>query len=1399
MHSLRTTLAAAAALVAIGVLGVPGVAAAATPAPTATASASASPSASPSAATGNSVSLTISPASAGVLKPSEDFKFSLTVNNGTGTDLAATTAEMYLIRTVVGSRDDLTDWLGDTSADGYLGVPVMDIPVPAVAAHESRTVTSIDVPAASMALTGYTFGARKISVAYDSGDTSTVTRSTLTWDPSSYGSPTDVSVAMPITVPESQSGVLSPATLAADTAVDGTLTAQLDAAEGHSVAIGIDPRIIASIRRLGVNAPTSALAWLDRLERLHNEKFALTYADSDVVGLHQAGASSIEGVISLDQEIDASNFPGAAKPTPTPTPTGSATASASASAKPTPSATGTAKAGSKSSGSGGKNAGSNATAPANPETSEPGDEATIPTTSTLLSFPYTLDGVAWPQDDTVGTSDLAALSASGVSHTILASSNTSAGSAATVPASEKVSGSGALVSDTGMSSLLRAAATATTETQWQTDIAELTATLATTTRLGTSGAVLLTLDRTWPTDATRLGQTLDVLDNSDWVSPTDLSSVVSETQGSLTLASKAESSTRVAQLRALVSTEKASTDFSTAVSDPTLVTAPARLKVLALASNSWSTDPVGLATAVGAEAKRTTKMTNSVGIVNSSSITLLGDRTSLPISIRNKSQYEVKVHLTVTPSNSFLRVTRDDTEVDVQPNSTYRATVPVQSVANGKVQLALALTTATGIAMSNPSTVEINVQAQWESIITGVAAAAVIVIFGVGILRNIRRRMRRRRLGLDDEDEPDPNRPVGDSEVSARDTAAPLDSVPPLDNEATSAALAGAPTVLAVSDGDSLQDALARAGAAPGLQAEAAAPIGGRRSSSDGAAEAGEDFAMASTGPQPPVDAATVNQRGLGKASALLASGTMFSRVLGFVKTFVLAAAIGQSGSAAANAFAVSNQLPNSVYTLIAGGLLSAALIPQIVRATKHPDGGQKYINKIVTIGGVLFFAVTVAATMAAPLLVGLYSQHSSGGGKGFSESTTALAVAFAFWCLPQILFYALYTMLGEILNARQVFGPFTWAPLINNVIAIVGLVVFIAMFGGRAENSDPTSWTPLKIAVLAGTATLGVAVQAVFLVFFWRRAGLTYRPDFRWRGVGLRSTGTATFWLFLMILTTQAAGIVQSRVTSLGTGAANATLQNSWLLFMLPHSIVTVSIATAYFTRMSHDADRGDLAAVRRNLSLSLRIVGLFTVFASIALMVVAFPFARLYEHSFRDVTAMAQVLIAYMPGLVLFSMLFIIQRAFWATHDNRTPFFLQLIQSTLFVIGVIGVAAFPGSIIGVGVAAMTTIAGTAQTIVAIVVIRRRLGGIEGPIVARSHTQFITAAVISGCAGLVVAAFFGAFKAHGFAMTDITSAGITLVLTGAVMAIVYFVALVVAKNAEVASAVDLLRARIRR
>ena len=531
------------------------------------------------------------------------------------------------------------------------------------------------------------------------------------------------------------------------------------------------------------------------------------------------------------------------------------------------------------------------------------------------------------------------------------------------------------------------------------------------------------------------------------------------------------------------------------------------------------------------------------------------------------------------------------------------------------------------------------------------------------------------------------------------------------------------------------------------------------------------------SGPIPP--AGSAGRGGLGRASILLASGTMVSRVLGFVKTAVLAAAIGQSASRAADSFALANQLPNNIYALIAGGLLSAVLVPQIVRAATHDDdGGQRFINKIVTLGTLVFAVVGLLGTLLAPVLVSIYAQQADASGQGgYTSESLALATAFAYWCLPQIFFYAMYSLLSEVLNARQVFGPFTWAPVLNNVVAIAGLVAFMVVFGGAEANSTVDVWSADRIAVIAGTASLGVLAQAAFLLLFWRRAGLTFRPDFRWRGVGLGATGKAAGWLFGMVLVTQVAGLVQSRVASQGSGAgaSNAVLANSWLLFMLPHGIVAVSIATAYFTRMSGHASRGDLRAVRTDLSQSLRTIGMFMVFATVAMCVVAYPFASFFERTFEGASQMAQVILGFMPGLILFSVLFVVQRVFYALHDQRTPFFMQVVQSSIFVVGtLIASAVVPDDQVAVAIAVTTSIAGSTQTVVALVLISRRLGGMDGRWVLRRYVQFLFFSLVAGAVGLVVVTVMGGFAADGFAHSGRIPGLLTVMVAAAVMAVVY-------------------------
>lgn len=537
---------------------------------------------------------------------------------------------------------------------------------------------------------------------------------------------------------------------------------------------------------------------------------------------------------------------------------------------------------------------------------------------------------------------------------------------------------------------------------------------------------------------------------------------------------------------------------------------------------------------------------------------------------------------------------------------------------------------------------------------------------------------------------------------------------------------------------------------------------------------------------------------GIGRASALLASGTIVSRILGFVKLWVLAQVIGLFGQST-TAFGLANQLPNTVYVIIAGGVLTAVLVPQIVRSALHDDGGSAYINKLLTVALTILAVTTIIATVLAPVITPIWASAK------MSPETLSLAIGFAYWCLPQIFFYGLYTVLSEVLNARKVFGPSTWVPVLNNVVAIAGLLAFAFLFGfdPTGGNRSAADFTPEMIALLAGSATLGVVVQAVVLFFFWRRIGLRYRPDFRWRGVGLGTAGRMAGWTFGMLLLTTLAGIIESQVATSATGDGDASVQvlnTAWLIFMLPHSVITVSIATAYFTRMSEHASVGKLDLVRTDASSAIRGTTLIITLATVVIAVCAYPFAAVFvSESFEQVIATGNVIIAYMLGLIAFCVLFVVQRSFYALSDTRTPFFFTLFQVALIIIGMVGCLFLPEEWIAAGIAAVVTIAGTAQALLAALLLRKKLGGIDGKRILASLGKYLLAAILPIVIGLVLLVALGGTTEGGFAVSGTFTAMLSMIIIGLAMSAAYFGMLILMRVPELKVVLDPVLARIRR
>ncbi|MDZ8173130.1 murein biosynthesis integral membrane protein MurJ [Microbacterium xanthum] len=530
---------------------------------------------------------------------------------------------------------------------------------------------------------------------------------------------------------------------------------------------------------------------------------------------------------------------------------------------------------------------------------------------------------------------------------------------------------------------------------------------------------------------------------------------------------------------------------------------------------------------------------------------------------------------------------------------------------------------------------------------------------------------------------------------------------------------------------------------------------------------------------------------GIGRASVLIGAGTVVSRLTGLLRTVVLVAAVGSVPSAAADAFAVANQLPNNIYAIISAGLLSAVVVPQIVKAAAHADGGSAFVSKLFTLGTVGLLVTTAAATAAAPWLVQLYAPE-------YSPEQTALATAFAYWCLPQVFFYGLYALVGETLNARRVYGPFTWAPIVNNVVSIVGFLAFIALFSGPV--TDVAGWTPDMIALLAGTATTGIVVQAALLLVFWRSAKLRVRPDFRWKGVGLGQIGRLAGWTFLMMLAGQLAGLVQTRVLSEASndGPSVFAFQNAWLLFMLPYSIIVLSIGTPYYTRLSEHATAGRDGEVRDDIVSSIRTLGLFVVLATAALAVAAVPASRIFTNDAAGALQAAPVLLAFLVCLVPLSVLFVIQRTFYAYDDTRTPFLFTVAQVVLVIAGALVSAALVDAEVirlpqlAASVALTQSLASVVQVILATWLLQRRLGGLRVGEWMLSLARFVLAAIPAGAAGWGIYLLLGGEA--GWTTSNPLLAAIGTGIIGLGVSVVYVAMLAVLRAPELQTAMGLVR-----
>jgi len=424
---------------------------------------------------------------------------------------------------------------------------------------------------------------------------------------------------------------------------------------------------------------------------------------------------------------------------------------------------------------------------------------------------------------------------------------------------------------------------------------------------------------------------------------------------------------------------------------------------------------------------------------------------------------------------------------------------------------------------------------------------------------------------------------------------------------------------------------------------------------------------------------ATDTRSGLLSASAVMAAGTVVSRATGFLRAVLLLAVIGKSLDA--DLFTQANTLPNSLYILVAGGVFNVVLVPQLVRSMKNDaDGGAAYANRVLTLGLLVLAGATAVLLLAVPLLAHVAFPTSLFDAELDAQRESAYSLMR--YCMPQVFFYGAFVLVGQLLNARQRFGPMMWAPIVNNVVACAVLATYLGLYG--ASNGSDGFMTSQE-ALLGVGSTVGIAAQAAVLIPYARAAGLRLRPRFDFRGVGLGHTLRLGMWTLLFVIVNQITYLIVTRVAvdsatdaalDGGEAAGVTVYQTAFLITQTPHAIITVSLVTATMPLLSRLSADDDVGQVRSEILSTLRYALCAIVPIAAALACLGQPLATvLFSHGSLtgDTAVIGQTIIAFAPGLVLLTVHYLMLRGFYAAEDTRTPFLVQVVLGATNIAGAV------------------------------------------------------------------------------------------------------------------------------
>ncbi len=510
------------------------------------------------------------------------------------------------------------------------------------------------------------------------------------------------------------------------------------------------------------------------------------------------------------------------------------------------------------------------------------------------------------------------------------------------------------------------------------------------------------------------------------------------------------------------------------------------------------------------------------------------------------------------------------------------------------------------------------------------------------------------------------------------------------------------------------------------------------------------------------------------RAAGIVGFWTGMSRILGLVRDQVTAWLLG--ADVAADAFFVAFRIPNLLRRLTAEGALTAAFVPTFVDTLEKegPGAAERLANSAVTFASMVLAVVTLLGMCFSEQIVLAVAL-----GYANDPEKLALTASLNRIVFPYIFFISLVALASGILNSMGRFAAPAAAPVILNVCMISSVAVGARFFG-----------IPPSYCLAWGVVAAGV-LQLALQIPFIRMEGLRIRPNFDFRSPLLRRMGR-------LYVPAAIAGSVYQLNILVGTQLASWLPSGSisWLyyadrLMELPLGLFAIALGTAVLPSMSRQASSGDIPALRNSVSYALRLIGFFTIPASVGLFILRVPIiAILFQRgrfSFEDTQATAYALFWYTTGLWAFSGLKVVNQAFFSLKDTKTPLYVSI--GSVLVNLVTGIFLMRSMMHG-GLALATSLAATFNLLLLCYLLSPRIGGFP-------LTQTLSSLARVGAASAVMGVFLcytGSLADWTHGLTRWSSLVLAINVLGGML--VFLAAAYLVRSRELRAIISILRGR---